>query len=156
VKKFPNINVIDVTQTLSIFAKVLKKLSVIIRFFTLFSIVAGVLIIFSSVLATRFARIQEAVYYKILGARGAFVLKVFILENLFLGLVSASLALLLSQIGSWAICTREFDITYHMFLFESLLMVLGAALFVVGVGLLPSVSILRQKPVLFLREQTDE
>ena len=156
VKKFPNINVIDVTQTLSIFAKVLKKLSIIIRFFTLFSIVAGVLIIFSSVLATRFARIQEAVYYKILGARGAFVLKVFILENLFLGLVSASLALLLSQIGSWAICTREFDITYHMFLFESLLMVLGAALFVVGVGLLPSVSILRQKPVLFLREQTDE
>ncbi len=156
VKKFPNINVIDVTQTLSIFAKVLKKLSNIIRFFTLFSLVAGVLIIFSSVLATRFARIQEAVYYKILGARGAFVLKVFILENLFIGLVSASLALLFSQIGSWAICTREFDITYHMFLFESLLMVLGAALFVVGVGLLPSVSILRQKPVLFLREQTDE
>jgi len=156
VKKFPNINVIDVTHTLSIFAKVLKKLSVIIRFFTLFSIVAGVLIIFSSVLATRFARIQEAVYYKILGARGAFVLKVFILENLFLGLVSGSLALLLSQIVSWAISTQKFDITYHMFLIESLLMVLGAALFVVGVGLLPSLSILRQKPVLFLREQTDE
>ena len=156
VKKFPNVNVIDVTQTLSIFAKALKKLSVIVRFFTLFSIVAGILIIFSSVLATRFARIREAVYYKILGARGAFVLKVFILENLFLGLVSAGLALMLSQIGSWVICTWVFDITYQMFLPESLLMVLIAALFVLGIGLLPSLSILLQKPVLFLRQQTDE
>jgi putative ABC transport system permease protein len=78
----------------------------IIRFFAAFSIVAGILIILSSVLATRYARIQEAVYYKILGAKSTFVVAVFTFENLFLGLVSALLALVLSQTSSSIICSK--------------------------------------------------
>ena len=153
---FPNVSAIDVTQTLAAFAKVLKKLSLIVRFFTLFSIIAGVLIIISSILATRFARIQEAVYYKILGAKAVFVLNVFTLENLFLGIISAGLALLLSQIGSWIICSVILDIAYAPYLLRSLLLILGTLALVLTVGLLPSHAILRQKPVVFLREQTQE
>jgi putative ABC transport system permease protein len=156
VKKFPNVSVIDVTQTLAIFARVLKKLSLIIRFFTLFSIVAGILIIISSILATRFARIQEAVYYKVLGAKGAFVLKVFMLESLFIGLVSAGLALILAQIGSRIICTVIFKISYTPFLLNCALLILATLILVVTIGFLPTTSILRQKPVLFLREQSQE
>ncbi len=156
VKKFPNISVIDITQTLSSFAKVLKKLSLIIRFFTLFSIIAGILIIISSVLATRYARIQEAVYYKILGAKGVFVLNVFMFENLFIALVSAGLAVILAQIGSWIICSAILEISYTPFLMNCALLLLATVILVVAVGLLPASSILRQKPVLFLREQTQE
>jgi putative ABC transport system permease protein len=156
VKKFPNVSAIDVTETLSIFARVLEKLSLIIRFFTLFSIIAGILIIISSILATRFARIQEAVYYKILGAKAVFVLKVFTLENLFLGMVSAGLALLLSQIGSWIICSAILEIAYTPFLLNCFFLILAPVILIVTIGLLPSSSILRQKPVLFLREQTQE
>ena len=154
--KFPTVSAIDVSQTLSGFAWVLKKLSLIIRFFTFFSIIAGVLIILSSTLATRYARIQEAVYYKILGAKAMFVLKVFTMESMFLGLISAALALLLSQIGSWLICAQGLDISYAPFLHKSLLMVLGTLALVLTVGVLPTFGILRQKPVLFLREQTQE
>jgi putative ABC transport system permease protein len=156
VEKFPNVSVIDATELLTIFSGVVKKLSVIIRFFAGFSIVAGILIILSSILATRYARIQEAVYYKILGARSNFVLKVFALENLVLGLVSAILALLISQIGSWLICLKVMHISYGPFIFESILLILVTVLLVVTVGLLPSISILRKKPVVFLREQTQE
>ncbi|MGD8213441.1 MAG: ABC transporter permease [Desulfobacterales bacterium] len=153
---FPNISAIDVTETLKIFTQVMKKLSLIVRFFALFSIVAGVLIILSSVLATRFARIQEAVYYKILGAKGAFVAAVFTLENLFLGLVSASLALVLSQTCSWIICSKVFEISYTPFMANSFLLIAATVLLIVTVGLLPSSSILRQKPVIFLRNQSQE
>ena len=156
VEKFPNISVIDTTELLTTFTAIAKKLSVIIRFFAGFSIVAGILIILSSILATRYARIQEAVYYKILGARKSFVVKVFALENLILGLISAVLALLLSQIGSWLICTKVMKITFHPFLWESILLIVGTVILVVSVGLLPSISILRKKPVVFLREQTQE
>ena len=154
--EFPTVSAIDVSQTLSSFARVLKKLSLIIRFFTFFSIIAGILIILSSTLATRYARIQEAVYYKILGARAIFVLKVFTMENIFVGLISAALALILSQLGSWLICALILDISYAPFLYRSLLMVLGTLVLVVTVGVLPSIGILRQKPVLFLREQSQE
>ena len=156
VEKFPNISVIDTTELLTIFTAIFKKLSVIIRFFAGFSIVAGILIILSSILATRYARIQEAVYYKILGARKSFVVKVFTLENLILGLISAILALLLSQVGSWLICVKVMKISYHHFLLQSIILIVGTVLLVVGVGLLPSISILRKKPVVFLREQTQE
>jgi putative ABC transport system permease protein len=153
---FPNVSAIDVTQTLSAFADVMAKLSLIIRFFAVFSIVAGLLIILSSVLATRFARIQEAVYYKILGAKSVFVVSVFTMENLFLGLVSAALALALSQAGSWVICKEVFDIPYYFFWGKSFLLIAGTVLLVLFVGLLPSISVLHQKPVIFLRNQTQE
>jgi len=153
---FPNISAIDATETLKIFTQVMRKLSLIVRFFALFSIVAGVLIILSSVLATRFARIQEAVYYKILGAKSAFVAAVFTLENLFLGLVSAFLALALSQTCSWIICSKVFEISYTPFMANSFFLIAATVLLIVTVGLLPSVSILRQKPVIFLRNQSQE
>jgi putative ABC transport system permease protein len=153
---FPNISAIDATETLKIFSDVMVKLSLIVRFFALFSMVAGILIILSSVLATRFARIQEAVYYKILGAKSAFVVAVFTFENLFLGLVSAVLALVLSQTSSSIICSKVFDISYTPFLLESFYLIAGTVLLIVAVGLLPSISILRQKPVIFLRTQSQE
>jgi putative ABC transport system permease protein len=156
VASFPNVSAIDATETLRTFTGVAMKLSLIVRFFAIFSIVAGILIILSSVLATRFARIQEAVYYKILGAKSAFVLAVFTLENLLLGSVSAALALVISQTGSWIICKEVFDIPYSFYLGDSLVLIGGTVFLVVVVGLLPSISILRHKPVLFLRSQTQE
>ncbi|MGD8946964.1 MAG: FtsX-like permease family protein, partial [Desulfobacterales bacterium] len=156
VETFPNVSAIDVTSTLSFFTNIMKKLSLIIRFFAGFSIVAGILIILSSVLATRFARIQEAVYYKILGARSRFVVKVFTLENMLLGLVSAALALIISQAGSWLICSQVFDIAYRPLVAKCALLIGGTVLLVVAVGLIPSISIMRKKPIVFLREQSQE
>jgi len=156
VSGFPNVSVIDVTETLKSLVVILRKLSVIVRFFTLFSIIAGILIIISSVFATRFARVREAVYFKILGAKKSFVFKVFTLENLFLGLVSALLALILSQVGSWIISVKVLDISYKPLMGASLLMIIGPILLVIFVGLLASFSILAQKPAAFIREHAEE
>jgi putative ABC transport system permease protein len=108
------------------------------------------------VLATRFARIQEAVYFKVLGATGRFVLTVFTLENLIIGLISAVLALAISQTGAWIISVRVLDIAYRPYPGASLLMGIATVLLVVAVGLSASLSILKQRPVIFLREQTEE
>jgi putative ABC transport system permease protein len=155
VARFPNVSVIDVTETITVFAGVMDKLSTITRFFALFSIAAGMLIIVSSILATRLARIQEAVYFSILGAKRSFTVTVFALENAILGLVSGFLGLLLSQIGSYLASTRFFDIPYKPFLWQSMLMVSGTTLLVVLVGFLSSISVLSKKPAVYLREQAD-
>jgi putative ABC transport system permease protein len=156
VARFPNVSVIDLSETVTAFARVMGKLSAIVRSFTLFSVVAGVLIIVSSIIATRFARIQEAVYFTILGARRRFVLAVFATESLSLGLASAFSALILAQSGSWIICRFVLDVTYRPCIGTSLLMILATTLLVITVGLGASLSILRQKPALFLREQNEE
>jgi len=155
VTAFPNVTVIDVTESAVAIADVLQRLSNIVRFFTFFSVLAGILLILSSVFATRFARVQEAVYYKILGARGRFILEVFTMENLFLVLISGGLALLFSQTGTWIVCKTFLNIPYFPFVGASLLLLALSVFLAVAAGLMPSMSIIRQKPMGFLKEQTD-
>jgi putative ABC transport system permease protein len=156
VAQFPNVSVIDVTATIDTFAGLARRITRVIRFFTAFSIVAGLLIVVSAVFATRFARIQEAAYYKVLGAKGEFVLRVFTLENLLLGLVSAILGLGMAQVGSWLITTQLFELVYRPFYAASAWMIVITMLLVTGVGMAASISILRARPITFLREQAEE
>ncbi len=156
VARFPNVSVIDLTEAVTVFSRIMVKLSTIVRFFTLFSIAAGFLIIVSSVFATRYTRIQETVYFKILGARKRFVLAVFTIESLILGLISGVLALVFSQLGSWVICWKAFDLSYRPFFGTSLLLVVVTALLVLAVGVGAALPILHHKPAAFLREQNDE
>ncbi|MEZ4836114.1 MAG: FtsX-like permease family protein [Caldilineaceae bacterium] len=156
VAQFPNVSVLDVTATITTFSGLARRITNVVRFFTVFSIIAGLLIVVSAVFATRFARIQEAAYYKVLGAKGEFVLRVFTLENLLLGLVSALLALGMAQIGSWLINTRLFELEYQPFWAASVTMIGITMLLVTAVGMAASISILRARPIHFLREQAEE
>jgi putative ABC transport system permease protein len=156
VARFPNVSVIDVTETVAVFAKIMSRLSAIVRFFMLFSVAAGILIIISSVFATRYTRVREAVFFTILGARRRFSRAVFAVENLFMGTTSSFIALGLAQSASWIISRHVLDITYRPFAGLSLLLALAAILVVVAVGLGASVPVLSKKPALFLREHAEE
>ncbi|MBL4901748.1 MAG: hypothetical protein JKY62_03775 [Desulfocapsa sp.] len=151
--RLPNISVIDIGATVEILGGILNRMSSIIQFFTSFSILAGVLIIISSIFATRLTRIREAVYFKILGANGFFVLKVFTYENLIIAFLSSLLATLLSHVGSWIICSQVLNISYQPFPGSTASMIAATFVLVVGVGLGASVSILQQKPISYLRDE---
>lgn len=154
--RFPNVSALDVSAAITVFSGVMARLSGVVRFFGLFSMLAGILIIISSVFATRLARMQEAVYFKILGAGRNFVRRVFALENLLLGFISATLAFGLAQAGSWLICARLLNISYRWYPEAGMLLLAANTLLVVLVGMASSRSILRKKPVVFLREQAHE
>ena len=156
VKTFPNITILDARQTIRQVAGALERFSRAIRFFTLFSIAAGILLVISSIVATRAARVREAVYYKILGARGRFVFYVFSLENIFLGSASAVGGLALAHLISWVVCTRYFDIPYAGYATASLAGLLFGVLTVLAVGLGASQTIMRRRPAQFLRTHAAE
>jgi putative ABC transport system permease protein len=156
VARFPNISVINMAETASGLGALLRRLSDIVNFFAAFSILAGGLIIVGSVFATRMERIREAVYYKILGSGSFFVISLFVYENMLLGLFSSLFGVILAQTGSWALCRFLLDIPYHPNLRASLVLILLTVLLVITVGLLSSITIVRQKPASFLREQGEE
>jgi len=156
VSRFPNVSVIDLTEAASLIGRIMGRLSVIVRFFTFFSIVAGILMVAGAVFATRYARLQESVYFAILGARRRFVLTVFAVENLLLAAVSGVIALAVSQLAGLIICRRVFSLEYRPYPAECLLMFAATLFLVVGVGLGASFSILRLRPAAFLRERADE
>lgn len=155
VNKFPNITVIDVSSTIQIFGRLLRRLSKIVRGFSLLSMTAGLLILISAVFATREERITESVYYKILGAKKPFVFKVFTLENVFIGLLSGFLALIVSQMVAFWVCESIFGIPYNPYLIACLLLVAGMIMLVIAIGVISTKSILEKKPITYLREQPD-
>jgi len=155
VAKFPNISVIDVSQTAKVFSKMMKQLSKVVRFFSILSIAAGILILVSTIFATRVERIIEAVYYKILGAGKKFVFMVFALENLLIGLLSGFLALIMAQVTSYLITRFGFELSYQPFLLSCFFMLCMTLMTVVIIGVIASRSILNKKPITFLKEQPD-
>ncbi len=156
VSRFPNVSVVDVTETVRVLSGVMRRLSGVVRFFTWFSIAAGLLIVTSAVLATRQARLRESVYYRILGARRSFVLRLFAAEHLALGAAAAGLALAFAEAGGWLICRHAFKIDFHPFAGTLLAMAGGTALLVLATGLAGSLPALRVRPAVFLREVTQE
>jgi putative ABC transport system permease protein len=149
---YPNISFINVSAAAENIGALMEKLSVIVNFFASFSILAGGLILISSILATRLARTREAVYYKILGGKTTFVYRVFMYENGLIGFFSAVVALAFAQGGSWAICHYIFEIPYIPEIGASIVLVMFTVAFVVIIGLASSLAIVRQKPARFLRE----
>ena len=156
VSRFPNISVIDLSRTIATFVGLMARLAKILRTFSIFSMFAGILILVSAVLATRAERVLEAVYYKILGAGRRFVLVLFAVENLLIGLLSSSIALIMAQAGAWYVCAVRLDIGYRPFLPASLVMIALTLLLTVLVGTGASRSIVAKKPIAFLREQQNE
>lgn len=156
VARLPNVTVLDASRAIRQVADALERFSRAIRFFALFSMAAGILLVISSIIATRSARIREAVYYKILGARRRFVLYVFSLENVLLGGSSTVGGLLLAHLISWSVCTHYFDIAYAPYPAASLAGVLIGMAVVMAVGLSASRSIMRRKPAHFLRTHAAE
>ena len=153
VARFPNISVIDMSQTIGAFARIMVRLSRILRLFSFLSMAAGILILVSAVFATRAERMAEAVYYKILGAGRRFIFSVFALENLLLGLLSGGLALVMAQAGAYWVCAEKLDIAYRPLIQMSLGMVGLSVALVVVVGMMASRSIMAKRPVTYLREQ---
>lgn len=155
VSQFPNISVIDMSQTIGVFVRLTNQLSRIIRAFSLFSIAAGLLILTSAIYATRAERIQESVYYKILGAGRRFVFKIFALENLLIGLLSSFPALILAQAAAFWVCHHRLEIHYQLFILPSVTIMTVTLLLVMAIGLAASRSIMAKKPVVYLRERND-
>lgn len=156
VSSFPNVSVIDVTRTIETFGNVLGRLSKIIRFFTGFGITAGILLIISSIIATRGARVREAVYFRVLGAKKNFVTRVFFLEHAMIGVLSALQAVGIAELIAWFVCTRQFDVPYHPYLFFGGGLTVATLALVTIVGLAASRSILNQKPMIVLKSHLQE
>jgi putative ABC transport system permease protein len=152
VQGFPNISTINIAEAAKEMGRMMQKLSKIVNFFAAFSILAGGLIIVSSILATRFERIKEAVYYKILGADSRFVLRIFFSENLLLGLLSSVFAIVMAQVAAWSLCHFFLGISYVPGWGACLGLVGLTIIFVVILGLLGSIPAMKKKPGRFLRQ----
>ncbi|MEQ1745932.1 MAG: FtsX-like permease family protein [Saprospiraceae bacterium] len=153
VQRFPNVSAIDLTQILKSVDEVLGKVSFVIRFMAMFSILTGLLVLISSIYQGKFARIRESVLLRTLGASRRVILRIIALEYLLLGGLACLAGVGLSVAGAWALARFAFGIPFEPDWWPLLLTFVGITGVTVVIGLLNSREVVRKPPLEVLRQE---
>jgi putative ABC transport system permease protein len=153
IKTFPNVTVIDLTQILKTVDEVLTKVSFVIRFMALFSILTGLLVLISSVYLSKFQRIRESVLLRTIGASRRVILTINGLEYLWLGLLATFTGITLSLIAAWSLSRFVFKVPFNIDWLTLLSTPLSITALVVIIGLLNSRQVVSESPLEVLRQE---
>ncbi|MHB8390331.1 MAG: ABC transporter permease [Acidobacteriaceae bacterium] len=149
---YPTVTVINVADVLEVVRKVVDQIAMVLRFVAGFVLLAGGIILASSVTATRFQRVREVAILKSLGALRSQIISMLSIEFLTLGgiagVAGVACALLLSSV-----LLRKLEVSFHPGLAISLLAMAATAILASATGWLASYRILQQKPLDVLREE---
>ncbi len=152
-QKFPTVTVMNVADVLRIIQEVVDQISIEVRFISAFAILAGIIILASSVAGTRFRRIREVVILKTLGATRARIAGIFSVEFLILGAVAGIMGSLLAMAFGAIVIKRLLKADPHFEPAVYATAIVATALLANVAGWLASFRILGQKPLQVLRDE---
>ena len=151
VRAHPNISSIDLNVVLSTFQAIFGRITTVLRFMMLFSILAGVFVLAGAIMVSRARRTEETVLLKTLGAGRSQVMTIMIVEYIALGVMASLTGLVLAYGGSWAVARHVFETPFRFVPLAALLAILVVVLIAVAVGLFNSRGIYRRSPLAVLR-----
>jgi len=149
---YPTVTVINTADVLETIEGVVGQITLVIRFLAAFSILAGVIILASSIASTRFRRIREVVVLKTLGAKRGHIAAVFTVEFVVLGLLAGVVGVVFANLLSRVLLHRM-DVAFHVEWAASVLAIVATAGLAAGAGWVASFRMLGQKPLQILREE---
>lgn len=150
--RFPTVTVINVADILDRVQQVVDQIAVVVRFISAFAILAGAVILASSVAGSRFRRIRELAIFKTLGATRGRMAAMFSAEFFILGTVAGLIGSLLATAFTWMLLMQFFDEAPFRFNGVAVaLSVLATGLVACAAGWLASYRILEARPLEVLR-----
>lgn len=153
VKNYPNVSVIDIGLILNTLDNILSKISFVIRFMALFSILTGLLVLVSSVILSKFQRIKESVLLRTMGATRNQIFSINSLEYFFLGSLASLSGIILSLVASWGLAYYTFDSTFVPDLLPIALVYISITGITILIGLANSRGIVSRPPLEVLRSE---
>jgi putative ABC transport system permease protein len=151
--RFPTITVVNMADVLDTIQSVVDQISLIVRFISAFSILAGAIILASSVAGTRFRRIREVVILKTLGATRRRIAQIFSIEFFVIGTVAGLMGGLLAGGFAWVVLNRLLRADTAPDSLPMLVSIAGTAMLAIATGWLASFRTLGQKPLEILRDE---
>ena len=151
VRDHPNVSAIDLTLILTVFDTIFSRISFVLQFMALFSILTGVIVLISAVTVSRYQRIGESVLLRTLGASRSQVMKILLIEYLFLGLLAAFTGIVLALGCAWLLAVFVFETTFTPAPGALLLALLFVTSLTVIVGMINSRGIYDRPPLEVLR-----
>jgi putative ABC transport system permease protein len=152
-RRFPTITVVNVADVLRIIQDVVNQIAVVVRIISAFALLAGAIILSSSVAGQRFRRIREVVVLKTLGATRRSIAGVFSVEFLILGSVAGLMGAIMASIFAALVLKRMMNATPEVNWLAGLASVGLTAAIAVAAGWAASFRVLGRKPLEILREE---
>ena len=152
VQRFPNISIIDLGLVLKVLDELLEKIGFVIRFMAGFSILTGLIVLISSVLISKYQRLQESVLLRTIGASRNQIFAITALEYFFLGALAAATGILVALAGSWGLAKFTFKVDFTPQFVPILLVFVTVSGLTVLIGLANSRGILSRSPLEVLRQ----
>jgi putative ABC transport system permease protein len=148
---FPNLTIVDTSAILRQVQAVLDQVISAVEFLFIFSLLAGVLVLYAALASTRDERLCEAALLRALGASKRQLFMAQISEFIFIGALSGALAALGATSTGWALATYVFQ--FHLSLNPWVFLVgsmAGALLALLG-GWVSLRQVLKHPPLATLR-----
>jgi putative ABC transport system permease protein len=152
-QKFPTVTVVNVADVMQIVDDVVERIALVIRFISAFTILAGAVMVASSIAGTRFRRMKEVVILKTLGASRRRIAWIFSVEFLALGGVAGLMGSLLASGFSALVLRRLLEIEFRPDWPAHVLTVAASGLVAAVAGWAASFRILGRKPLEILRQE---
>ena len=149
---YPTISVINLADILGRIESVVDQITFVVRFLAGFSILAGLMILASSIASTRFRRMREAVVLKTLGATRMRIVRTFSVEFSVLGLLAGAVGVVFANVLT-QILLRKLDVHFHVEWAATLIALAGTAALATATGWIASYRILGLRPLEVLREE---
>jgi len=153
VQHYPNVSIIDLGLILNILNAIMEKIGFVIRFMGGFSILTGIVVLISSVLISKYQRLQESVLLRTLGASRKQIFAITALEYFFLGALAALTGIILALAASWALAHYFFETSFHPDLAPVLVLGIIVCALTVITGLINSFGLLNRPPLEILRQE---
>ncbi|HSW50945.1 MAG TPA: FtsX-like permease family protein, partial [Bryobacteraceae bacterium] len=151
-ERYPTVTVVNIADVLEIVQGVVDQVALVTRFVSMFTILAGAIILASSVAGTRFRRVREVAILKTVGATRGRIVGIISVEFLILGGVAGLMGSLLASGFSALALDRLFrQAEFRVDWAPNLAAIALAALVAIGAGWLASARILGRKPLEVLR-----
>ncbi|MEO1627593.1 MAG: FtsX-like permease family protein, partial [Bacteroidota bacterium] len=151
VQAFPNVSVIDLGQILETVDSLLSKVSFVIRFMALFSILTGLMVLISSIALSKYQRIRESVLLRTIGASRSQILWINALEYGILGAIATMAGILLALVVSWVLTSFQFKIPFQPDVWLPLLVFSTISLVTMFIGVFNNREVVRRPPLEVLR-----
>lgn len=149
---YPTVTVVSLADILNTIASVARRITLVIRFLAAFSILAGIIILASSIAGTRFRRVREVVVLKTLGATRARIAQVFSIEFAVLGVLAGVVGAVFANLLTAALL-HHMKVAYPIDWAATIAAVIATAALAVITGWAASFRTLGQKPLEVLREE---
>ena len=112
VREFPNITNVDMGSTLAQIQQVLDQVVRAVEFLFIFTLAAGLVVLFAAVTATREERAREYAIMRAVGARASLLRQVQRAELAGVGLLAGFLASSVAMAIGWALARYAFDFVW--------------------------------------------